>query len=395
MCFLKRTWLQVDCDALEENYCSIRNIVNKKSKIMCVLKADAYGHGAGFVSKLYQRLGADWLAVSNIEEAIQIRKNKVVLPILILGYTHYDMVNQLSLYSITQTVISLDYAKKLSQQALKFGFSVDVHIKLDTGMNRIGLVYQDFVEDSKTIEQVQEICSLKNLNIKGIYTHFSSSDEEENCKDYTLWQFNNFKNAIKILKEKNIRFELKHCSNSGAILTRPFMNMDMVRAGIVLYGILPNSNIKTNVKLKPAMQWKTIVSQIKNVRKNSAISYNRTFYTSKNSKIAIVPTGYADGYPRIFSGKAKMIINGRKVPIIGRICMDQLVLDISEVQNVENNNIVTIFGKDGKSTITLDELASLSNTINYELLCIISKRVTRVFMKKNKILETFNYIRQF
>ncbi|MDR1467426.1 MAG: alanine racemase [Oscillospiraceae bacterium] len=390
--FLKRTWIEINSDALEKNYRNVRNIVNKNSKIMCVVKADAYGHGAGFLSRLYQNLGADWLAVSNLEEAIQIRKNGVYLPILVLGHTQPNMVNKLALYSITQTVASLEYAKELSQKASYLDFNINIHIKLDTGMNRMGLVYQDESEDECTINEIREIFNLKHLIAKGLFTHFSESDNSKNPDDYTAWQFNNFKSAIKKLRDHGIEFKLNHCSNSGAILNYPHMNMDMVRAGIILYGLLPSNKIKTHTQLHPAMQWKTTISQIKKIKPNSAVSYNRTFYAKQETVVAVVPVGYADGYPRILSSKAKMMVCGKKAPIVGAVCMDQLILDISNIPGVTINSIVTIFGQDNDEKIDINELAFLSNRINYELICVIGKRVTRIFLKKGKIIEKLNYI---
>lgn len=390
--FLKRTWIEVDSNALEENYKNIRNIVDKNSKIMCVVKADAYGHGAEFLSRLYQNLGADWLAVSNLEEAIQIRKSGIDLPILILGYTQPDMACKLSCYSLTQTVMSLSYAEKLSENALKFSVIVDVHIKIDTGMNRIGLNYQDMSKDRYAIYEIEKICRLKHICASGLYTHFSSSDNKQQKNDYTIWQFNNFQSAIENLKKLHIEFRLKHCSNSGAILNYPSMNMDLVRAGIILYGLLPSSKINARVKFYPAMQWKTIISQIKRIRPGSAISYGGTFCTKQKTIAAAVPVGYADGYPRALSRRAEMIVCGKRAPILGTICMDQLVLDITSISGANKNSIVTILGRDKTEEITVDELSLLSDRINYELICTIGKRVTRFFLKEGQIVEKLNYI---
>jgi alanine racemase len=388
----KRTWAKIDVDALEGNYRAIRSFVNNKSKIMCVVKADAYGHGAEFLAAEYQKWGADWLAVSNLEEAVQIRKDGTLLPILVLGYTPTNMVKKLCKSTITQTVMSMDYAVELSRYACKCGTEINVHVKLDTGMNRIGMVYQGFDGEEKVIEDIEKICNLKGLRVEGIFTHFAAADEGINGNVYTKWQFENFNRAINILRKRGIKFPIKHCSNSGGILAHREMNMDMVRAGIILYGLLPSKNCDKVIKLRHAMQLKTVISQVKEVKPFVPVSYGRTFYTDKITKIATVPIGYADGYPRRLSGRAQMIVCGKRVPIIGMICMDQIMLDISDVPCAKPKSIVTVFGRDGNEKITLDELANLNQTINYELACIIGKRVPRVFFRGKKRVGQLNYI---
>lgn len=390
--FLKRTWAQIDLDAIKHNFLQIRKNINSKSKLLCVIKADAYGHGAVALAKEYENLGADWFAVSNLEEAFQLRNNGIKKPILILGYTPVNMAYELSRLNISQAVFSENYAKKLANYAEKNNVKVKIHLKIDTGMSRIGFVFKNELDNSNTIDELIKVCSLKNLLVEGIFTHFSVADEAEESIEVTKEQFSSFKNICEILKNEGIKIKLRHCSNSGGILNYPESNLDMVRAGIILYGLFPSAYVKNKLDLKPAMSLKTVISQVKTVPKGTAVSYGGVFITNKKTKIATVPIGYADGYLRVLSGKASMLVNGKRAPVVGRICMDQAMLDVTEIKNVKENTVVTVFGKEDNNEIKIEELSDFANTINYEILCLISKRIPRIYIKNGEKIGQLNYI---
>lgn len=388
---MRRTWAEINLNAIENNFLKIKGLLKPTTKIMCVVKADAYGHGAEFLAKEYERLNADWFAVSNLDEAIQLRSAGITRPILILGFTPVDMVKELSNFNITQTVFSRDYAVELNNAAKSIDQKINVHIKLDTGMSRIGFIFQSEKYDMKTIDEIQEVCKLKNISSTGIFTHFSVSDEKDE-EAYTRKQFENFKIAISLLENKGISFSLKHCCNSGGIINYPEMQMDMVRAGIILYGLQPSEHMKKYIQLQPAMELKTVISQIKEIRPGMSISYGRTFTSTHNMKIATVPIGYADGYLRSLSKEACMLIEGERAPVIGRVCMDQLMLDVSNIKNISKDSIVTVFGKSKNQVLPVDELAKISGTINYEFICLIGKRVPRIYLKNGENVASLNYI---
>lgn len=389
---LKRTWAEIDLDAARHNYIKIRECVNQDTKIMCVVKADAYGHGAEYLAKEYESLGADWFAVSNIEEGIQLRNSGITKPILILGYTPAYMAEDLAENNISQAILSEKYANELNEEAQKCGVRVNGHIKIDSGMGRIGLISHDPETDSSSADCAERICHLRNLNIEGIFTHFAVADEAEEGRENTLNQFNNFMTVINELEKRGIKIPLKHCGNSSAITDYPETHLDMVRAGVILYGMAPSEKLKGRLDLKPVMQLKSVISLIKRVPKGTAISYGRTYITDKETAIATVPIGYADGYSRAFSNKGYMLVNGRKAPIVGRVCMDQLMLDVTEIKGAEEGIEVTVFGTDKETVLTVDDLAKICGTINYELVCLVGKRVPRFYYKNGKNIGKLNII---
>lgn len=386
--FIKRTWAEINMDALKHNYHVIREHVAKPAKICCVVKADGYGHGAVEVAKAYTALGADWLAVSNIEEAVQLRQNKIQLPLLILGYTPANLAKVLSDYDISQTVYSQAYAQALSAHAAKQGVNIKIHLKLDTGMSRIGLMCQAFERDDDSIKEAEEICTMPNFITEGIFTHFAVSDETENGQEFTQRQFDCFMHAVQKLKEKGIHFQLRHCANSGAIIDYPEMHLDMVRAGIILYGLVPSLKLKGRLDLNPVMELKTVVSQVKTIEDGATVSYGRTFQAEKTMKIATMPVGYADGYIRVLAGAAGVQIHGKRAKIVGRICMDQIMADVSHIQDIQYGDEVTLFGNGQNGAPTADDIARWSNTINYEVACLVGKRVARVYVEQGNIIGT-------
>jgi alanine racemase len=390
--FFKRTWAEVDLDAIDHNFKMIRQQLKSTTLICCVVKADAYGHGAEALAKEYEKLGADWVAVSNLEEAMQLRNVGIQLPILILGYTPPSEAAKLNELNIVQTVLSAEYGAALSSEAVRSGVSVRVHIKVDTGMSRIGFLYQNPNRDAAVIDEIERMCRLPALHAEGIFTHFASADEGEDGRAYTQMQYEDFLNVVALLKQRGINFAIKHCANSAAVLDYPEMQMDMVRPGVILYGLMPSDQMRNKIDLKPAMQLKSIVSLVKTVEPQTAVSYGRKYLTDSPTKIATVPIGYADGYPRCLYEKASMLVRGQKAKIIGRVCMDQLMLNVTSIPDVKDGDIVTVFGNDGEACITLDELAAYNRTINYELICILSKRVPRIYYKNHVEVGELNYL---
>ena len=391
--YLIRTWAEVDIDAIKHNFKAIRKAADEKAGIICVIKADAYGHGAVFLAKLYEKLGADRFAVSNIEEAMQLRENGIVLPILILGFTPAFMAKTLADNNISQAVFSYDYAKELSDFAVKDNVTVKIHIKLDTGMSRIGFMYQNIERDRDSLKEIEEVCKMPHLEHEGIFTHFALSDEGDEGKEPTLHQFECFSDAVNKLKENGCHFEVVHCSNSGAIIDYKQAHYDCVRAGIILYGLSPSSKLDGRLNLQPAMQIKSVIAQVKTVEPDTHVSYGGTFTTDKITKIATVPIGYADGYTRSLSNRAYMTVHGKKAPVIGRVCMDQLMIDVSDIPNVKAGDEVIVIGDGQNNTFSFDEMAQLTGTINYELVCLVGKRVPRVYIHHGKNVGIMDSIR--
>lgn len=390
--FFKRTWAEINLDAIRHNYTEIKKSLNPNTKICCVVKADGYGHGASFVAKELESIGAEWFAVSNLEEAIQLRRSGIEGNMLILGYTPPQEAARLHEMNISQTVFSYEYGKELAEHAVAAGVQVKIHIKVDTGMSRIGFLYQVPERDAAVIDEIEDVCHMKGLYPEGIFTHFSVSDEGEPGDFFTENQFEDFMGAIGMLKRRGIDFKLRHCSNSGAILDYPDMQLDMVRPGIILYGLLPSNCMRRPLNLIPAMELKTVISMIKTVEENTSVSYGRCFVTQRKTRLATVPIGYADGYPRLLHDHADMLVCGKRARVVGRVCMDQLMLDVTDIPEAEVGMTVTIFGKDGENTITVDELASFNSTIHYEMVCLVGKRVPRIYLRHGEQVGQLNYI---
>ena len=390
--FLKRTWADINMDASDHNFRAIRNALKPGVKMCCVVKADAYGHGAPMVAREYQRLGADWFAVSNLEEAIQLRRCAITRPILILGYTPPQNAEELSELNISQTVLSLDYARQLSRYAQEANVTVNIHLKVDTGMSRIGFLYQNPERDGASLDEMETAARLPGLAPEGIFTHFAVSDDGDQGENFTLAQYDCFRKAVEAMEARGLHFAVRHCANSGAVLDYPELQLDMVRPGIILYGMEPSESIRHPLDLQPAMELKTVISQKKKIPAGATVSYGRTFTASQGTVVATVPIGYADGYPRHFSGKAQMLVRGKRAPIIGRVCMDQLMLDVTEIPGVEEGDVVTVFGRDGEAFLPVDELAALNDTIHYEMVCLVGKRVPRIDWKHGKQIGELNYI---
>ncbi len=382
---IRAVWAEIDLDCIKHNMIEIRKQVGEKI-IIAIVKADAYGHGAIDVASVLLENGADKLGVAVITEALELRKSGIEAPILILGYTPLDFTKDLIDQNIEQTVYSLDYAIGLSEIALKEEKQIDIHIAIDTGMGRLG-----FLPNEESLDDIEKINNLKNINIKGIFTHFSSADETD--KEYTIMQLNKFKQFNKSLEERGIEIKEKHLSNSAAILDIEEAYFDAVRPGIIIYGYYPsNEVIKEKINLKPALTLKSNIVHVKVLPKGEYISYGREFKTERESIIATLPIGYADGYTRALYKKGKVIINGKSAPIVGRICMDQCMIDITDVGPVKVGDEVILIGEDQGIKFNADDIAKLLNTINYEVLCLIGKRIPRVYKKNKTTIKTRNYL---
>ncbi|HAJ77926.1 MAG TPA: alanine racemase [Clostridiales bacterium] len=362
----------INLDNLEFNFKNIRCALPKSIKIMCVVKANAYGLGATKISKLYEELGADAFAVATLNEAIELRKSGILKDILILGYTAPEKALELSKFNISQTVFSSNYASKLAVSAKSVGVVLNIHLKIDTGMSRLGFLFQDKNRDVKTFDEIKNLKKIKEFNVEGIFTHFLGSDESsERCKKITIKQIENFKCISSFAKENFDNLKYVHCSNSGAILNYPqaLGNCNTVRAGIILYGYYPSNFVKNRILLKNVLEVKTKIVQIKELPAGSSVSYGGTFVTKKTTNIAIVPIGYADGLNRSLSNVGKMIVNGKFAKIVGNICMDQCMLDVTDIPDVKEGDEVTVIGKSGFLEISADDIAKDQGTINYEVLC--------------------------
>ena len=387
MDFVKRTWAEISLDAIARNFNEIKSKVGGKAKICCVIKADGYGHGAVELAHIYEKLGADYFAVSNIDEGIEIRSSGVKLPIVILGYTPVHDAQRLARNNISQAVFSLDYAEALSAQCSEYGCVCKIHIKCDTGMSRIGFMCQQFPRDEYSIKEIYEACSLTHLQPEGLFTHFCVSDEGDEGRAFTSKQYENFAHVREELEKLGLSIPVVHCSNSGAIEDYDSTYCDMVRAGIILYGLAPSPKLLGKLDLQPAMTLKTTVAYVKGLKKGATVSYGRTFTAEKDMKIATVPIGYADGYVRQNAANDYMLVNGRRAKIVGRICMDQTMLDVTEIDDVKIGDEVIVFGTGEHGEPTADTIAENTGTINYEVVCLVGKRVPRVYYKNGVITE--------
>ena len=385
MIFTRRLWAEINMDSVKANFEAIRSSIGEGVKLCCVVKADAYGHGAVELCRLYHELGADFFAVSNLDEALELRDAGVTEPMLILGYTPPDRCVDLSRYEIRQTVYSLDYARKLSEKCELSGVRVTVHIKLDTGMSRIGFMCQEFPRDDCSIEEIKTACRLPGLVPEGVFTHFAAADDGPDGEEFTEKQFDAFAHTIDVLEKDGVSFGISHCSNSGAIMDYPSLRLDMVRAGIVLYGYAPSAKVKSRIELRPAMRLKTLISHIKTIKAGATVSYGRTFTAERDMRVATVPVGYADGFIRAYAKDGYMFVwdktkkFGRNCKIIGRVCMDQCMLDVTDFPEAETGNVVVVFGNGKDGEPTAEDVARWGDTISYEVLCAVSKRVPRLY----------------
>ena len=377
---LRRTWAEIDLDALAHNYHQARARTGPGVKYLGVVKADAYGHGAIQVSRKLEALGADYLAVSSLDEAEELRRAGIRAPILILGHTPPAMVPQLIEYRITQAVSAKAKAEEYSAAAVKCGGTLKVHIKVDTGMSRLGFLVRGDHFDTG-VAAIAESCALPGLEAEGIFTHFAVSDEDDaDSEAYTREQFSVFTRVLDALAARGRTFAIRHCANSGALARYPEMYLDMVRPGIALYGVGADAE---RLGLEPVMALKSSVSTIKTFDSGTDISYGRTFRTAGRTRVGVLPIGYADGFFRGLSNRMSVVTDAGAAPLRGRICMDMSMVDLTDLPAVKVGDEVEIFGRRQK----VDDLAAILNTIPYELTCAVSKRVPRVYLEDGKIVE--------
>ena len=370
--FKSLAWIEINLENLEYNIKEIQKIISKKTKIMAVVKANAYGHGLVLISKKLNEIGIFNFAVSSLKEGIELRENGILGNILILGFTDYKNLEDVIKYDLIQTIIDYDYAKRIEK--LDLSQKLKVHLKINTGMNRIGENYQN-------IEKIKEIFAIKNIEILGLFTHLSVSDSS-NLEDinFTKRQINNFFQVVNGLKSIGYSNFSSHIQSSYGILNYPELNLDYVRIGIIMYGVHSEKNIKTkvNTNLKPVLTLKAKISSIHELDVNESISYGRTYITTSKIKVATVSIGYADGYPRSLSSKGIVLVNGKRRPILGRICMDQLIIDVTNM-SIQVGDIVTLIGED--QDIKAEDVSYLANTISNELLSRLGNRLDRIIKK--------------
>lgn len=379
-----RTQAKIDLDAVEYNYNNTRAKLPQGCKLLGVIKADAYGHGAVELARFLENK-CDFFGVACIEEAVELKKTGIKTPILILGYVapaFYDLVVK---YDIRIPVFSYDTAKALSDEAVKQGKTVPFHFCIDTGMSRIG-----FQVNEESADICKEICALPNIEAEGLFSHFATADESDLTK--ALAQREKYKKFVEMLESRGIQIPIKHLNNSAGIMNFDEY-FDMCRMGIILYGLYPSEEVdKSLLDIKPVMSWLTHISHIKTLEAGREVSYGGTFKTTEPRVIATIPVGYADGYPRCLSNKGRVIINGQYAPIVGRVCMDQFMVDVTDVDGAELDSTVTLVGKDGDAELSMEEVSNAAYSFNYELPCRVARRVPRTYYKDGKFIKSTNYM---
>ncbi|MDO5311417.1 MAG: alanine racemase [Clostridia bacterium] len=389
---INRAWAEIDLDAIENNIREIRRYVTPTAKILGVVKADAYGHGYLEVARTLLENGADALAVACLDEAIQLRRCYIRCPILILGRSCREEAETLVFYDVMPACFEMGLAEAMSEAAVKLEKTAKLHIKIDTGMGRVGYRYaDDAAANENTISEILKIAALPNVEIDGIFTHFAVADEDDD--EYTYLQFKRFCEVCDRLAEKGLNIPVRHCANSAALIRFPQMHLDMVRPGIILYGKQPSSFVDCGaLKLKSAMTFKARITNIKMIEKGASVSYGRRFTADRDTKIATVPVGYADGYSRILSGAAQVIAGGKLCDIVGNICMDQCMIDVTSVNNINIGDEVILFGRGDNIELPVESLAEKMGTINYEILCMIGKRIPRIYIRNGVPDKMHNYL---
>ena len=375
---LGSTWLEIDLDAIAKNTRNIKKLIGQNKELMAVVKGNAYGHDVLEIVPIFLKNGATRLAVARLEEGIFLRKAGIDVPILVLGATLKEEAETALMHDITTSACNISFIKKMNELSLKLKKKAKIHLKIDTGMGRLG------VKPEKAVDFIKKVLTFDHIIIEGIFTHFSVADEKD--KKYTEEQFRKFSEILKILEKEKIRIPLKHVSNSATLLDLEHMWLDMVRPGIALYGLYPSKEVKKVIKLIPAQRFKTRIAFLKELPAEKSISYGRTYTTyKKNTIIASLPIGYADGYSRLLSNKGEVLVRGERMPIIGRICMDQCMIDVTDLPLVKIGDEVVLWGKQGNERITVEEIADKLNTINYEITHLPDKkRVSKLFIKNGK-----------
>lgn len=379
-----RVYAPVDLDAVVYNMESMRRNISPDCGMIGVVKTDGYGHGAVPVAKAMAPYVKGY-AVATVDEALNLRRHSIEKPILVLGVTHKSRYGDLIRQDIRPAIFTMEQAEPLSELAVQAGKTVNIHLAVDTGMGRIGMV-----PDEDGARLAVRIASLPGIRVEGMFTHFAKADEAD--KKAAECQLEKYLHFVELLKVRNLEIPVKHCSNSAGIIDLPGANLNMVRAGISIYGMYPSDEVdKTAVSLRPVMGLKSFVTYVKTLEPGQPISYGGTFVTEVPTRVATIPVGYGDGYPRNLSGKGYVLIHGKKAPILGRVCMDQFMVDVTNIPGVDVDTEVTLIGKDGKEQILAEDLSALCGRFHYELVCDIGKRVPRVYYRYGEIVGTKDY----
>ena len=368
------TWVEIDLNALRHNLLAIRKWVGPQIKILGIVKADAYGHGDYEVSRVLLNNGVEMLGIAILEEGIQLRDEGIKAPLLLLGGIFEEQIDSIMHYDLIPTVYDLKLAEVLSKKATYFNKKLKVHVYVDTGMGSIGVKYD------KAVEFVKFVKNMKNLFIEGIFTHCSSSDEKDSA--FTNLQIKKFRDVLTALDSMKVCIPLRHMANSGAILGYPEAYFNMVRPGLSLYGLYSSEDISRDIGIRPVMSFKTRIIHIKNMESGDVVGYGRTYRITKPTRVATLPLGYDDGYNRLFSNQGEVIIRGKKASIVGRVCMDQCFIDVTNIKDVSVGDEVVLYGSQAQESIPIESIAKQLNTIPYEVTCSISKRVPRIYTNK-------------
>ena len=382
-----RVYAEINLDAIVKNVDNLMALTKENTGALAVVKADGYGHGDVAVAKAVAQKVTGY-AVATLDEAVNLRENGVKKPILVLGYVDPYEFDILVSHEITATVFDVETAQLLADAARVQKKQAHCHIKVDTGMRRIGLE-----PDENGIAIVKQITALKELSADGIFTHFAASDETD--KTSAEHQFKLFTDFTGRLEKEGIHFTYRHCANSAAVIDMPQVDLDMVRLGIAMYGMYPSDEVKKEkVELFPALDLKSHITMVKEIPAGEKVSYGGTFTTTRTTKLATVSVGYGDGFPRALSSKGYVLVRGQKAPIVGRVCMDQMMVDVTDIKNVTRADIVTLIGKDGDAEITVEEIAALAGTFNYEFVCDLGKRIPRSYYLNGEYIGTHDCFRE-
>lgn len=370
-----RSWVEIDLDVFKNNLKIIRSHIGKDVKMLAVIKADAYGHGAIPLAKVCAENEVDHLAVACVSEGIELRNAGIDLPVLILSYIDDFDIDEVIKYNLIPAVYDLEFTEKLNDRLVYLDKQLKVHIKLDTGMTRLGFNASDV---DKTVDDIMYINNLSNIEVEGIFTHYADSDNL--VMEYCDLQFERYMKIVNALSSRGINIPIKHTCNSAGTITHDNKYLDMVRCGIMLYGYYPEEHLKSQLPgIKPFLSWKAKISQVREVLCDTSVSYGRTKNVGKGTKLAVISVGYADGYPRRLSNNFYVLINGRKAQLVGRVCMDQIIVDVTDIPDVKKGDTVTLLGTELNNSVTADDFANTLGTISYEILCNIGKRVPRIY----------------
>lgn len=384
--YMNRVYLKIDLDKICNNINEVIKKVGKDTKVLAVVKGDAYGHGAIEVTKALSEIGTYGFAVATVGEALALRRAGITKPILILDFVFPNQFETIIRNDIMLTIFQYGIAKSLNEAAELMGTTAHIHIKVDTGMGRIG-----YIPDDKSVDEICRIAQLPNIEIDGIFTHFACADMVD--KTSMNNQYEKFRTFVEKLEARGINIPIKHVCNSAAIIDKEDNFLNLVRSGIVTYGLYPSEEVhKENLHIEPAMELHSVVINIKTIHEGDTVSYGSTYVADKPTVIATIPVGYADGYPRMLSNKGSVLIHGKRARIVGKVCMDQFMVDVTDIPDVSIGDNVTLIGKDGDDCITCEEIGDISGRFNYEFLCCITRRVPRVYIRNGKTKKIVDYL---